>query len=973
MSRSAVQAGIHRLRDRLAAEQGQQGSDEELLRAFLSQRDGGAFAALMRRYGAIVLGVCRRVLRHEQDAEDAFQATFLVLARSAASLRDKTALSGFLYGTAYRTAMKARQSAARRRRHEGETPPRPAGGPSEDLLWREVRALLDEEIARLPDAYRSVFVLCCLESLSQAEVGRRLGLKPRTVCHRLAEARRRLSGRLARRGVELSVVLGAVALVTRPAAALPSTLLSQTTRGALAAVGGGVVQGGPSTLSPAVTSLVEAAAGRTKLLAVALLAASLLGGIGLWASRGLVLQAVSPPSAAAPPQSTAADKAKASDRPQTPRTVPEAAKTVELQGRVLGTDGKAKAGAKLVLLGKDEKVASLGVSAADGRFRVRVPKRATLQWDHWLVARADGAGIDFLDLVQVNPRKPVELRLVIDHAIRGRVVNTEGKPIRGVRVSADKIEVYLKGSLDTFLAACMKMLAGGAGTGLERQIWSGAGGLFATTTDADGRFVLHGLGCERTVVLRLSGAGIAATSAWVANRAGFDPRAVNQARLDSLPRRHLNWRWWVLHGPNMSLVAEPEKVVRGIVKDADTGKGQPGVVVQVTQDSEELVQFPPEARTDAQGRYEIHGVRKAKRYLLAIESNPDTATMASQVWANDTAGYQPVQADIKIKKGVIVTGKMSDGTSGEPLHGVVMAAVLQGNPFVKDYPNFSSAGILPIESAGWTDADGVFRVVTLPGPVLLMGKSEGRTSFQYHSTRPDPKYPQYFDNGGYRGHSGFGLLQGQFNKVLEIKPGIAAVHQDIVLERAHVLMELKIQDAEGRPLADVLAASGPDSWIPDGRLEEGSGRVYGDAGGKPQLLVCYHPERKLAGSLTWKGEKKQPVVLELGPAGAIKGRLLDVEGKPLANVVVDLDYTDPVAGHVHKEAQYGEQIVTDARGAFAFDQVIPGLPFELTFRRGIRKLEPAAKPAGMAIQVKPGACRDVGDIKVQPAPGKGKD
>ena len=150
----------------------------------------------------MVLHVCRRVLGHEQDAEDAFQSTFLVLAQSAASLRKQTSLGSFLHGIAYRTAMKAKQSAARRRKYEGSlgslTQPRSPVDPADELSWREIRMLLDEEIARLPEIYRSVFILCCLEELSRTETAQRLGLTERTVASRLAEARKRLSNRPSR-------------------------------------------------------------------------------------------------------------------------------------------------------------------------------------------------------------------------------------------------------------------------------------------------------------------------------------------------------------------------------------------------------------------------------------------------------------------------------------------------------------------------------------------------------------------------------------------------------------------------------------------------------------------------------------------------------------------------------------------------------------------------------------------------------
>src|SRR5215472_6898794 len=130
MSSSALAAGLRHLRGKLAAQEHREDSDEQLLHAFTSRRDDSAFAALVRRHGPMVLHVCRRVLGHQQDAEDAFQATFLVLAGNAAALRKKTALASWLHGIAYRTAMKAKQSAARRRVHEGQVRSRPSADPA---------------------------------------------------------------------------------------------------------------------------------------------------------------------------------------------------------------------------------------------------------------------------------------------------------------------------------------------------------------------------------------------------------------------------------------------------------------------------------------------------------------------------------------------------------------------------------------------------------------------------------------------------------------------------------------------------------------------------------------------------------------------------------------------------------------------------------------------------------------------------
>jgi RNA polymerase sigma-70 factor (ECF subfamily) len=215
-------------------------SDGELLECFIACREEAAFEALVRRHGPMVLGVCRRVLGHGHDAEDAFQATFLVLVRKAASIVPRELVGSWLYGVAYRTALKAKAAIARRRARERQARPVSRREADDDLVWRDLRALLDQELSRLPDKYRVPIVLCHLEGKSRREVARLLGWPEGTLSSRLAAARAMLARRLARRhGLALSAAGVAAALSQGAASAgVPGPLVAGTVQvAALVAAG----------------------------------------------------------------------------------------------------------------------------------------------------------------------------------------------------------------------------------------------------------------------------------------------------------------------------------------------------------------------------------------------------------------------------------------------------------------------------------------------------------------------------------------------------------------------------------------------------------------------------------------------------------------------------------------------------------------------------------------------------------------
>jgi RNA polymerase sigma-70 factor (ECF subfamily) len=238
--------------------------DGQLLERYVATRDEHAFAALVERYGPLVFAVCQRVLRQAQDAEDAFQATFLVLARRAPSLDGRRPLANWLHAVAYRTSVKARQSAARRRAHQLQllslaTVPAP-----EEKPWIELRPLLDEELNRLPEKYRAPLVLCFLEGKSHQQAARELGWPSGSMSRRMNRARELLRRRLARRGLTLSTGLLFLLIARNAGAATVSkTLAGLTTQAALA------FRAGQAAISSQAASLAEEVLGTSALTGAA--------------------------------------------------------------------------------------------------------------------------------------------------------------------------------------------------------------------------------------------------------------------------------------------------------------------------------------------------------------------------------------------------------------------------------------------------------------------------------------------------------------------------------------------------------------------------------------------------------------------------------------------------------------------------------------------------------------------------------
>jgi RNA polymerase sigma factor (sigma-70 family) len=266
------------------------GTDGECLGRFLADGDAEAFAELVRRHGPMVLGVCRRVLGNAADADDAFQATFLVLVRKGHAVRPREAVGGFLHAVARRTALHARSAATRRRAARLEDADVPAPAPPADPAadWLPV---LDAELAALPEKYRTPVVLCELEGRPLRAVADQLRVPVGTVASRLARGRALLAGRLRKRGLAVTAAAMAAALAPRVAAHVPAALAD-----GLAAPTKHVLELAEGVLKMMLVSKLKGA-GRAAVLGL-MAAVGLAAGIG---PGGPAAPALVPTAAAAPP------------------------------------------------------------------------------------------------------------------------------------------------------------------------------------------------------------------------------------------------------------------------------------------------------------------------------------------------------------------------------------------------------------------------------------------------------------------------------------------------------------------------------------------------------------------------------------------------------------------------------------------------------------------------------------------------
>lgn len=922
--------------------------DHQLLEAFRSQHSETAFAALLRRHGPMVWSVCRRVLGNHHDAEDAFQAVFLVFVRKAASIRKQESVSSFLHGIAYHIADKLKRTEVRRAARERTQARPPFDDPCDDITWRELRSVLDEELTKLPEQHRAPLVLCYLEGKTQDEAARLLGWSKNTFRRRLERGRDVLGRRLTRRGVTLSAALSAPLLADASVqAALPPLLASNTIRAGLAAARD---QATGTLISAQVAALVEGGVAslltkKTSMI-LALLVSLALGAGGLLAhravpSRTLAEEPATPKAAPAlPPPARSANKDHA----------------LEIKGRVLDPDEQPVAGARLFLLADAtrKKAGAIVRTRTDkeGRFHFTAkPTDFDSNGKTTLAVTANGFGPDWVEVTTIN-KNAITLRLVKDDVpIRGRILDLEGKPVPNAKVRV--LDLY-----QTDLHEWLKEQKRGQ---IHHQKWIEPAALNLTTqalTEADGRFQLHGLGRERLAYLLIEGDTIERVYCWALTR---DDKSLDLPKNSPKPGERI-------YPAAFDHIAAPTKPITGMVRDKRTGKPLPGFIVMTERS--QTGRWIEKATTDEQGRYRIVGTPKQREYTVLAEGRPYFAVTKHNI--ADTPGLEPLVVNFELERGIEITGRILNKTTGEPIEAEVTYRALADNPHLKKVTGLDQG--FRSDGRNRSKADGSFFAIGLPGPGYL-------TVLAYEDDYHKPQPPADWE----KATPYLNTVPQLVHAWVRINPSEddpKSMHCDIALEPAKPILG-QVLDPDGKPLGGFFVAGLTGSpLILSNQLnlhEKSTFQVHSFDPGRPRILLFIHPQKKLGKVVVLRQNPREPLQVRLEPLGAVAGRVLDAEGRPQGDlqVRVEISRQDDNLLPTLMLFEHGREFYhldpadkTDAGGKFRLDGLMPGLKYTLLIGEGERKSITRIVIRRENTTVESGKTKDLGDLKSKQAPEK---
>jgi RNA polymerase sigma factor (sigma-70 family) len=877
--------------------------DIQLLERFAAQRDELAFAALVARHGPLVWAVCRSILRDPNDVEDAFQATFLILARKAHSLWIGDSLCRWLYRVSFRVAQRARTERDRRRHRELPGVERVAPVIEGESRREELLCVLNDEINRLPEKYRLPIVLCRLDGLTRTQAADQLGWRPGTVATRLTRGQELLRRRMRRRLGDdaqsgLCVWLGGPVSTSVPAACRDMTVQSAVNLGTQGRLAAGLVTSASTLARGAQRAMFWASVRSFLILSLGLLAVTWFTTGRLHPGRSPAVFSTGTGQSTVLPNNTPSDSG-----PEQPKPAPRDVEgdQVTFAGRVLDPDGKPFSGATVYLVLSDNRDTfhhKLQVSGADGRFRATVSRRELTRSptsDPWksakVVTTAPGYGpvweISAVPNIPDSQRPDdLTLRLVRDEVpIEGRIVTAEGRPVAGAKIRAATVR-YRQDANGAHTLWDSKEAARSFGPMLLGSLVADA------TTDAAGRFVMTGLGRDRLVSLWLNGSRVAQQEIQVQTRRV--PTKQVEVALNGRPAMRPIYVASFVH------IAEPGRSIQGIVRERGTGMPVAGALANTLA-------------TDAEGRFQIDGLFPQFKYRLDVDAPAGTPYFRRRLTVESHGpGLDPVAAEIELSRGALIRGGLTDTASGKPIRGRVFYAPFKGNP--------NAPGILGyVENGGISDEAGHFAVVGVPGlGVLVVTAGVGddvlfprlRTASTEHrrqglaladddsllNTIPRP----------------ISLIGSNAYRVIDVPEGRDNLEVNFKLAvRPGRNLIVRVIDPMGNSLKGVTAFGFREptlnSWAIRG---DGSFVVHELDPDWPRRIFFHAPERNLAGFLDPSGNESGDATVRLSPCGSILGRVVDGEGKPIAGSQFALVYDD-AQGVPHIAFPTGSWVPTD--------------------------------------------------------------
>jgi RNA polymerase sigma factor (sigma-70 family) len=919
-------------------------SDRDLLRRFGEGNDQAAFAAVVRRHAGMVLGVCRRALRNAQDAEDACQATFLVLAQKAKRTRWQPSIANWLYTTARKVARNARLAAQRRSRRESRAAVPVAVHPVDRMSGRELLAALDEELDRLPPRYREPLVLCYLEGLTRDETATRLDIPAATLKTRLERGRKRLGDALTRRGCALGAGLLVLA-ATSPAGASPPRVVQAV----LAAVAGP---------APAAAALAKGVAVNGRTTKTVLLILALMGTAGLGTGVGLAPLTVAGQQTH---KEMAAKSAAPPSAPELKRPVADDKDTIAYSGRVLGPDGKPVAGAKVYLAQRWRypvlELFASPVSAttgADGGFAFTARRAKPQDEAPNVVASAPNLGVGWVELSDDTRRTDLTVQLVADDVpITGQIVDLEGRPVPGARLRVLEVQASPQEDLGTWQEAAKDKSApvSNRNFDLEHKYLPRCttAPVQATTTDAAGRFRLTGIGRERVAVVLVEGPDLVSERLHIRTRPG---EAVKVPSIEADPEYGTPKIDVTYYGPGFRHVAAPTRPIVGVVRDKDTKQPLAGVTIRSYKlannpihlmEGQELVR----TTTDAQGRYRLVGMPKGAGNKLMVVPPRDLPYVAPAVDVPDTFGPDPVTVDVELKRAVWIEGRITDKATGKPVRENLIYLVRDGNPNLRDYPGFH--GGMPGVA---TNEDGTYRIIGLPGPGQIV-------VFQHLRPEQQPQYllgAERDDEDGLKEEFHY-IPQGNFAAFARIDPrqGAESVRRDIVLVPGWTFTGT-VLGPDGKPFTGVQSF-GLSRAENEGTMKSAEFTVRQFNPRRPRPVFFRHAETGLVGLAHTPQENGGSVTVRMEPGAAVTGRLVDAQGMPRPGVELRLSFR-PKGEPNWNEDGLPEPIMTDREGRFRIDALPSGFDFWLFDG----KLHASARLRGT---LNPGQTTDLGDVRIK--------